>query len=223
MVFICFTKMNHWLLPQKIQMSKRRMEHWRNMRTELKTKMEFAPHSFANVLKATYLWMNGRIIDIFIWLWLCKGDKLASCQTISFQTQAHVITWGRDPNRPKAQASPVRCRILQYLRHLGVKDQVCSHHFWPYGVAEEVPNEDTVFKMTSVKNCEWLVRPHNAVSELSSTITGNLPIITNHPLLKKKSSFKAALPALQACCMCHAQSHTAGLNKLFLNFLGLSF
>ena len=65
-VFTCNSKTNHWLLPRIIQMSKRWIEQCWNMRTGLKTKMEFASHSFVNVLKATYLWMNCRFSHAFI-------------------------------------------------------------------------------------------------------------------------------------------------------------
>ena len=68
----------------------------------------------------------------------------------------------------------------------------------PYGPAEDVPTEETVFKRTNIKNCEWLVRPHYAVSESSSTLSGNMPILSGHKLLRKSGSFTAALPSLQA-------------------------
>eukprot|EP00112_Aurelia_sp_Birch-Aquarium-sp1_P010616 Seg226.20 transcript_id=Seg226.20/GoldUCD/mRNA.D3Y31 product="THAP domain-containing protein 10" protein_id=Seg226.20/GoldUCD/D3Y31 len=66
------------------------------------------------------------------------------------------------------------------------------------GAANSLRGNLQVFKRTSIKNCEWLVRPHYVVSELESTVNGNFAIIKDHPLLNKKTSYAAAKAPLEA-------------------------
>ena len=67
----------------------------------------------------------------------------------------------------------------------------------PYGAAEDAPTEETIFKRTSPRNCAWPQRHHYAVSELSSTVNGNLPILSAHPLMKQDGVFNEAKKSLQ--------------------------
>ena len=57
----------------------------------------------------------------------------------------------------------------------------------PYGRAEDPPSSTTVFRWTNALNCELLVRPNIFFSELSETVSGNLPILQESPLLSKKT------------------------------------
>lgn len=49
----------------------------------------------------------------------------------------------------------------------------------PYGLADEAPTPETVFRRLKPFNCEWLIRPNIALSELSETISKNTAVVVN--------------------------------------------
>ena len=78
---------------------------------------------------------------------------------------------GKSTDKPKA---------VTYFNHFP------NNFLKPYGLADNSPPEDTVFKRLSPMNCEWLLRPKIAASEFAHTIEENLNYLasTKSPILK---------------------------------------
>lgn len=69
----------------------------------------------------------------------------------------------------KSSQTPV---AVNYFHHFP------SNFLRPYGLAEEQPQEDKVFRRIAPLNCEWLTRPKVGASEFSDTIQSNLQLLT---------------------------------------------
>lgn len=52
-----------------------------------------------------------------------------------------------------------------------------SNFLRPYGLADNVPQESTIFRRVAPLNCEWLLRPRVAASEFAETIEQNLKLL----------------------------------------------
>ena len=50
----------------------------------------------------------------------------------------------------------------------------------PYREGIPAPDENTIFKRIAAFNCEWLIRPNGALSELASTIRLNMDTLQRH-------------------------------------------
>ena len=76
----------------------------------------------------------------------------------------------------------------------------------PYGKLKEVPQPGNIFKRLQPFTCEWLTRPDCALSELSGTVTNNLPFFEKNskgyldPSLvsKLQDHFAPLLPSMNA-------------------------
>ena len=53
----------------------------------------------------------------------------------------------------------------------------------PYGKAESAPDPHTIFNRINQRNCEWLCRPHVALSEFTDTLQTNLQIVEASTLI----------------------------------------
>ena len=56
----------------------------------------------------------------------------------------------------------------------------------PYGKAGDFPTMATIDRRLNPRNCEWLCRPHTAVSELSDTLYENIKIMEKSSLLQQE-------------------------------------
>ena len=69
----------------------------------------------------------------------------------------------------------------------------------PYGKAGDGPTMATIDKRLNNRNCEWLCRPHTAVSELSDSVYENIKIMENSPLLNN-DRLQYIMPQVGALC-----------------------
>lgn len=86
------------------------------------------------------------------------------------------------------------------MKHQGVQWwQQCIRNFiTPYGAAQKMPPPEKIIDRLQPFTCEWLTRPHIALSEYSDTIISNLPILESDGnnmldpafITKLKSHFK---------------------------------
>ena len=53
------------------------------------------------------------------------------------------------------------------------------------GKVESTPDKDTIARRINSRNCEWLCRPHIAISELADTAHETMVQIANSPLVDK--------------------------------------
>ena len=53
----------------------------------------------------------------------------------------------------------------------------------PYGEADHAPHMQAIFNRLQLFNCEWLIRPKMALSELMATMIGNLNVPAEIPEL----------------------------------------
>lgn len=105
-------------------------------------------------------------------------------------------------NRPKQTtpgSSPAKSKGVLYF------DQFPSNFLKPYGLASDVPDDDTLEKRANHRSCEWLLRPGFGMSEFSATLADNVAFLDDEkiPFLRKKSlqkffeDFKQYLPSLR--------------------------
>ena len=67
--------------------------------------------------------------------------------------------------------SPRKAKGVLYFNHYP------KNFLRPYGRAEAFPQESVTLSRLKPEGCEWLRRPHVAVSELSSTLNDNIPLL----------------------------------------------
>ena len=63
---------------------------------------------------------------------------------------------------------------VQYFQHFP------KNFLRPYGEGSAAPDDNTIFKRIAAFNCEWLVRPNVALSELASTVRLNMDVLQRH-------------------------------------------
>lgn len=81
--------------------------------------------------------------------------------------------------------SPQTPKAVHYFQHFP------SNFLRPYGLADEQPPEEKIFRRVAPLNCEWLTRPKVAISEFADTITSNMTLLsesTSQFLRKSKFS-----------------------------------
>ena len=91
----------------------------------------------------------------------------------------------------------------------------------PYGKVKEMPQPGNIFKRLQPFTCEWLTRPKCTLSELSETITNNLPFFEKNseayldPSLvsKLQEHFAPLLPSMNA--LDNKKSRKANAKKVF--------
>ena len=64
---------------------------------------------------------------------------------------------------------------IQFFEHFP------KNYLRPYGEAGQAPDVNAIFNRLKVYNCEWLIRPKVALSELAATMTGNLNVLAEMP------------------------------------------
>lgn len=104
-------------------------------------------------------------------------------------------------SRPKQTTpvpSPAKAKGVLYF------DQFAANFLKPYGLASDVPDDETLEKRANHRSCEWLLRPGFGMSEFAATLADNVSFLENEkiPFLKKKNlqqffeDFKQYLPSL---------------------------
>ena len=69
------------------------------------------------------------------------------------------------------------CKGIQFFYHF-------LKNFWkPYGKAGHAPHMNAIFNRLKLFNCEWLIHPKVALSELMATMMGNLNVLAEIPQL----------------------------------------
>ncbi len=66
----------------------------------------------------------------------------------------------------------------------------------PYGKVDAPPSDDTIFTRINPSSCEWLCPPAVAASEFAATVSENLEIVQESPLLKE-TEVEGILPHLK--------------------------
>ena len=69
----------------------------------------------------------------------------------------------------------------------------------PYGKAEPLPTLAVINRRLNPQNCEWLCRPHTAISELSDSLIENITIMEESPLLNQEE-LQHVLPDMGSLC-----------------------
>lgn len=68
--------------------------------------------------------------------------------------------------------TPEKPTTVNFFRHFPI------NFLRPYGVADTQMNDEKIFKRLGPVNCEWLLRPHIAMSEFADTITKNMNMLS---------------------------------------------
>lgn len=99
---------------------------------------------------------------------------------------------------PKPSGSP---KAVSFFKHFP------TNFLRPYGLADNAPSEETIFRRLAPLNCEWLLRPRVAASEFADTMTQNLnylsansksTLINNETFKEMKDNLTPFLASLEA-------------------------
>ena len=99
-------------------------------------------------------------------------------------------------------------RMSSPKKDIGVNwwQQAVRSFITPYGKAKPAPEPANIFKRLQPFTCEWLTRPEYAMSELSDTITSNIPVLQENSenyldeglVEKLQSHFQPMLESMKA-------------------------
>ena len=85
------------------------------------------------------------------------------------------------PSQTPSKSTPSKGKGVGYFNHYP------KNFLRPYGVADDAPSADTIFKRTNAINCEMLSRPCIHFSEISETISENVAVVGESHILSKKT------------------------------------